>query len=147
VDVWAFERLLRQAENEEKKGSAENVIQFIQKGLEVYRGPFLAGEIEQPWMISLREHSRGQFLRGVTWLGHYWEKTEQWEKAIECYQRGLEVDDLAEEFYQGLMNCYQHLGQKAKALSVYKRCKRILSSTLEIEPSPKTETIYKSLLA
>jgi two-component SAPR family response regulator len=98
-------------------------------------------------MISLREHSRGQFLRGVTWLGHYWEKTEQWEKAIECYQRGLEVDDLAEEFYQGLMNCYQHLGQKAKALSVYNRCKRILSSTLEIEPSPKTETIYKSLLA
>jgi DNA-binding SARP family transcriptional activator len=147
VDVWAFERLLRQAENEEKKGSAENVIQFIQKGLEVYRGPFLAGEIEQPWMISLREHSRGQFLRGVTWLGHYWEKTEQWEKAIECYQRGLEVDDLAEEFYQGLMNCYQHLGQKAKALSVYNRCKRILSSTLEIEPSPKTKTIYKSLLA
>jgi len=146
VDVWAFERLLRQAENEEKKGSAENVIQFIQKGLEVYRGPFLAGEIEQSWMISLREHSRGQFLRGVTWLGHYWEKTEQWEKAIGCYQRGLEVDNLGEEFYQGLMNCYQHLGQKAKALSVYNRCKRILSSTLEIEPSPETEAIYKSLL-
>jgi len=147
VDVWAFEQLLKQAEDEEKKGEAARAHQFIQKGLEIYRGPFLAGEIEQPWMISLREHSRERLLRSVTWLGHYWEKTEQWEKAIECYQRGLEVDDVAEEFYQGLMNCYQYLGQKAKALSVYNRCKRILSSTLQIEPSPKTEKIYKSLLA
>jgi len=147
VDVWAFEQLLKQAEDEEKKGEAARAHQFIQKGLEIYRGPFLAGEIEQPWMISLREHSRERLLRSVTWLGHYWEKTEQWEKAIECYQRSLEVDDVAEEFYQGLMNCYQYLGQKAKALSVYNRCKRILSSTLQIEPSPKTEKIYKSLLA
>jgi two-component SAPR family response regulator len=97
--------------------------------------------------LLLCERLRSKFLESVGRLGLYWQQAEQWEKAIECYQRGLEVDDLAEEFYQGLMDCYQHLGQKAKALSVYSRCKRTLSSTLGIEPSPKTEAIYKSLLA
>jgi two-component SAPR family response regulator len=147
VDVWAFERLLRQAENEEKKGSAENVIQFIQKGLEIYRGPFLAGEIEQPWMISLRERLRNTFLESVEKLGRYWQESDQWRKALDCYLRGLEIDDLAEELYQGLMVCYLNLGQKAKALSAYNRCKRTLSSTLGIDPSPKTATIYRSLLS
>jgi hypothetical protein len=27
----------------------------------------------------------------------------QWGKARECYQRGIDVDNLAEEFYQSLM--------------------------------------------
>jgi len=113
----------------------------------MYKGSFLGQELEEPWAISMGEHLKSKFLESVIKLGNYWQRSKQWEKAEESYQKGLEIDDLTEEFYQGLMNCYQHLGQKAKALSVYNRCKRILSSTLEIEPSPKTETIYKSLLA
>ena len=79
-------------------------------------------------------------------LGRYWQESGQWGKALDCYLRGLEIDDLAEEFYQGLMACYLNLGQKAKALSIYNRCKRILSSTLGIEPSPKTHAIYRSII-
>jgi two-component SAPR family response regulator len=85
-------------------------------------------------------------LDSVLKLGSYWQQDQQWEKAIECYQRGLEIDDLSEEFYQGLMNCYQHLGQKAKALSVYNRCKRVLSSTLGIEPPPKPKLFISHYL-
>jgi len=147
VDVWAYEHLLRGADAFWKEGQMNRSVQFIEKAIELYKGSFLGHEIEQPWAASIGERLRSKFLESVGRLGLYWQQAEQWEKAIECYQRGLEVDDLAEEFYQGLMNCYQHVGQKAKALSVYNRCKRILSSTLGIEPSSKTEVIYKSLLA
>jgi DNA-binding SARP family transcriptional activator len=44
------------------------------------------------------------------------------------------------------MVCYQHLGQQAEAVRVYKRCRDVLSATLGIEPSSKTVAIYKSLL-
>jgi len=30
-------------------------------------------------------------------------------------------------------------------LSIYQRCRKTLSTILEIDPSPKTEAIYKSL--
>ena len=147
VDVWAFEHVLEEAGTHWKEGLMDRAVQLTEKAIQMYKGPFLGQEIEQPSTVSISERLRIKFLESVGRLGLYWRQAEQWEKAIECYQRGLEVDDLAEEFYQELMDCYQHVGQKAKALSVYNRCKRILSSTLGIEPSSKTEVIYKSLLA
>ncbi|OGQ11246.1 MAG: hypothetical protein A2026_06285 [Deltaproteobacteria bacterium RBG_19FT_COMBO_46_12] len=116
-----------------------------QKAIELYGGPFLAGETEQSWMVSIRERLRRKFLRNVSWLGNYWEKGEKSEKALECYERGLDVDELAEELYRHLIMCYQRLGRQAEALSVYRRCKRTLSASLGIEPSSETEAIYRTI--
>jgi two-component SAPR family response regulator len=145
VDVWAFEHLFEESKAKEKEGLMDSAIQLTEKAIQLYKGSFLGKESEQPWMIPLRERSRGKFLESVEKLGRYWQKSSRWEKALDCYLTGLEIDDLAEKLYQGLMVCYLNLGQKAKALSVYDRCKRILSSTLGIEPSAKTEAIYKSI--
>ncbi|MEW6377117.1 MAG: bacterial transcriptional activator domain-containing protein [Thermodesulfobacteriota bacterium] len=93
-------------------------------------------------MVSLHERLRSKFLEGIEKLGRYWQESGQWGKALDCYLKGLEVDDLAEELYQGLIACYLNLGQKAKALSAYNRCKRTLSSTLGIEPSGETKALY-----
>jgi DNA-binding SARP family transcriptional activator len=55
------------------------------------------------------------------------------------------MDNLAEEFYQGLMTCHQNLGQRAEALSVYNRCRRALSQAFGVEPSAKTQALYQNL--
>jgi hypothetical protein len=36
-----------------------------------------------------------------------WRQEWQWGKAQECYQRGIDVGNLAEEFYQSLMSGYR----------------------------------------
>jgi DNA-binding SARP family transcriptional activator len=56
------------------------------------------------------------------------------------------VDDLAEEFYRGLMGCYGRLDRKAEAVSVYKRCRKVLSSHLGVDPSRGTEALYRLLI-
>ena len=145
VDVWAFERLLGEADGKRKEGFTKKAAELTQKAIEMYKGPFLAGEMEQPFVISFRERLRSKFSRNVSWLGSYWEGTKRWEKALECYQRGLEMDDLAEELYRRLMLCHQRLGQKVEALSVYKRCEKILKDTLGIEPSPETQALHKTI--
>ncbi len=151
VDVWAFERIFGQADAMWKKASPEiditKAIELTQKAINIYHGPFLPDENEELWTISLREHLGEKFMRCVNKLGHHWEMSGQYEKAVESYRRGLEVDDLAEEFYRHLMACYHRLGQLAEALSVYNRGRKILFATLGIEPSPKTEAIRKSLLS
>ncbi|MGE5173775.1 MAG: bacterial transcriptional activator domain-containing protein, partial [Betaproteobacteria bacterium] len=86
-----------------------------------------------------------KFLRLVTMTGSYLEGIQQYEKALEYFQKGLEVDNLAEEFYQHLMVCYRELGRKAEAMAVYNRCCGVLSSTLGADPSPATESLYSSL--
>jgi len=145
VDVWAFEYLVEEAKVKQQQGLTDSAIELIGKGIQIYKGDFLGKEMKQPWMIPLRERLRSKFLESVGKLSQYWQESGQWGKALDCYFRGLEIDDLAEELYQGLMVCYLNLGQKAKALSVYNRCKKIISSTLGIETSPKTEAIYKSI--
>ena len=137
VDVWAFERLLGEADGKREEGLSEKAAELTRKAIEMYRGPFLIGDVEQPLVTSFRERLRSKFVRNVSWLGHYREETNQWERALECYQRGLEVDNLAEELYRHLILCHQRLGQKAEALSAYKRCEKILKNTLGTEPSPR----------
>jgi two-component SAPR family response regulator len=106
----------------------------------------LAQEIEKTWKISLNELLRSKFLRSIEKLGQYWQKVDQWEKALDCYLKGLEVDDLAEEFYQGLMNCYRRLDRIADARGVYQRYRKTFS-TLRLEPSAKIEAIYQEIFA
>ena len=146
MDVWALENIWRQAETQRQEGRIDYSLQLTEKAIGMYRGSFLGGETEQPWMVSLRERLRTKFLSCVNKLGQHWEQTGQREKALECYQRGLDADDLAEEFYQNLMTCYQRLDREAEARAVYHRCRKILSSALGIEPSAKTQAVYKSLM-
>ncbi len=145
VDVWAFEWLLGQAEAEKKRGSTEKAVQCIERAIDLYKGPFLGDEVEQSWMISPRERWRRSFIRNLIWLGHYWQDQKEWEKAIGSYQRGLEIDDVAEDLYQQLMICYQELGRRAEAISIYERCRKTLSKILGVDPCAKTEAIFKSL--
>jgi len=147
VDVWAFERILGQADVRWKEKSKGNAVDLVEKAMDLYKGPFLFREIEQPWAAAMSERLRSKFLRSVGRLSQYWQEDGQWEKALDCYQKGLEVDHLAEEFYQGLMICYHRLGRKGEALSVYQRCRKTLHAAFGIEPSPKTEATYKSLLS
>ena len=148
VDAWAFERILGQVETAWKERPTVSdmikTIQMAEKAIKIYTGAFLSGDTE-PWMISLRERLRNKFLRNIGRLGHYYELIGELNKAVDYYQKGLDVDDLAEEFYQRLIKCYHQMGRRAEALSVYNQCKKTLSAVLGIEPSHETEAIYKAL--
>ncbi len=150
VDAWAFERLIGQTLDAqwEKSGgpSADDTVLRTQKAIDFYGGAFLPGDAQEFWTNSLRERLRSKFLRVVEKLGRHWQESGQYEKAVECFQRGLEADDILEEFYQALMLLYQGVNRRTEALSVYTRCKKALFASLGVEPSPKTEAIRKSIL-
>ncbi len=144
VDVWSFTSILDRADAQWKEGKIKDAIQLMEKAIEIYKGPFLAQETERTWKISLDELLRSKFLRSIEKLGQYWQEIIQWEKALDCFLKGLEVDDLAEEFYQGLMNCYYCLGRIADARAVYQRYQKTFS-TLGLEPSTKIKTLFKEM--
>ncbi len=158
VDTWAFHLLCEEADyvfkdegettpGQKKEGAAPlaAVLQVSEKAFTIYKGHFLPGDAMYNWTASCRERLRSKFHRLVTRLGQYWEHSGYYERAIESYRRGLEIDDLAESFYQRLMMCYQQLGQRAEAVATYQRCHAILSKTLGIEPSSKTEEMYHTI--
>ena len=129
-----------------KRGIAPKAIYLTEKALALYQGPFLGKEAEQSWKMSVSERLRNKFLRSVSRLGDHWTQAGQWEKAMDCYQKGFEVDDLAEGFCRGLMTCYDYLDQRAEALSLYQRFEKRLKAVLGIEPSEKTKTLRDEIL-
>ncbi len=147
LDIWAFEGLLDEAESAERRGEAGRAATLTERALALYGGPFLHGERQAPWAVAARERLRSKFLRHTARLASHWAAASQWSQAAECYERGLEADDLAEELYRGLMECHRALGCRAEALAVYQRCRRALAAGLGVAPSPATEAMYRALRA
>jgi DNA-binding SARP family transcriptional activator len=152
VDVSAFERILAlfhkvidAGPQSEFPPDVEAITHLIEKAVSLYRGHFLPGDDSLIWTISYREHLRNRFSRLISRTGEWLEKLGQWEKVIEYYQKGLDVDDLSEDFYQRLMICYRQLGRHANAIEVYRRCKKLFSLRLGIEPSARTKAIYEGI--
>ncbi len=86
-------------------------------------------------------------MRAVMKGGRGLESEGRWDEAVECYQKALDIDGLAEDVYYRLMTCYRESGNRAEALSAYKRCRSVLTSILHIEPSARTEALYKAIIS
>ena len=145
VDAFAFEQVHGEAASLWEGGQMRKSVEIAERAAGLYRGPFLAGDARHSWTVAMRERIRSKYLRTVGRLGAHWQREERWDKARECYEKGIEVDNLAEEFYQGLMICYLERGRKAEAIAVYDRLMKTLAP-LGVAPSPKTRNLLESLL-
>jgi two-component SAPR family response regulator len=148
LDIRTFEEMLRKVERMwGKRLPAEKqtkCVDLAEKAVDMYTGAFLSGD-DEPWMIAVRERLLNKHLRNIKRLGEYYEQARNLPKAIEWYTKGIEVDNLAETFYESLMKCFMNAGKNAEAAAVYKQCCNTLSSILQIDPSPATKMLYKKL--
>ncbi|MDH3975645.1 MAG: hypothetical protein OEV42_15310 [Deltaproteobacteria bacterium] len=149
VDAWEFERLADKVDLEWRKDEMGSHItknlEQTERAIRLYHASFLSRDSWQPWTLSMRERLRSKFHRLVKKLGDCHEQAGEYERATHCYQRGIEIDCLAEEFYRSLMKCHHKLGNKAEAITIYYRCKKVLSSSLGIEPSEETVSLFRAL--
>jgi len=147
VDVLAFGDWLEQASRHAGERAAAAAWEALEQALALYRGAFLEGEFDLPEILSAREKWHGLFLRHVKRFGEFFAEAGEPGRAIELYQRGIEVDDLAEELYQRLMGCLAKAGRLAEALAVYQRCHETLRAAFAVEPAPETRAVHEALLA
>ncbi len=147
VDCWALERLLSKVEDTLRTASSAGIEPLTNKLFGLYRGLFLGREADVSAALPLRERLRSRFLRTLQECGRRHEAEQDWERAIACYQRAIEVEPLAETFYRNLMNVYSVLGRHAEAIAAYERCKTVLRSLHNVGPSRETEALRQSVEA
>jgi DNA-binding SARP family transcriptional activator len=146
VDVWALDHLYGRIDEALAAGGfdSEEVVRLTEMILILYKGDFLKNEEAHAWAWPAGTRLRRGFLHSVGLLARAWEREGSLGKSVDLYLRGLEVDALSEEFYQGLMRCYQLQGRTAEGLLVYERLRDELSA-LKISPGPETESLFLSL--
>lgn len=149
VDTWSFERLIGQISKilrlVQSKENIEQVSSLSSQLFSLYQGNFLANESEKIWSVAIQQKLKSRFIRLIIDLGSYWQKSNDWERAISCYRHGLEIDNLAEELYQHIMHAYQKTDRQADAIAIYKQCQKNLFDFLGTSPSPKTESLFKNM--
>ncbi len=144
IDCRAFEYVVAAADD--APGTGEEAMTTWQRAMSLYRGRFLNEERDEPWALSARERMRSKFNRVVTRYARALTDAEREPEALLCYQRGIETDDLAEEFYQGVMRCALAQNSHAIGLAAYQRLERILSLGLGVKPSAASQSLRQLLL-
>lgn len=144
IDAVALGQLLDEIETLDFEAMPD-VSPLVSRLAALYRGHFLERERQDHWILNMQERLRRRVQRAIVRLGTALEHKQRWDEAIAIYERGLALDNLAEEIYRRLMVCYRERGDHAQALEVYRRCRELLSVVLGIQPSSETQAIGRTL--
>jgi ATP/maltotriose-dependent transcriptional regulator MalT/DNA-binding SARP family transcriptional activator len=149
LDVRSVERLLARVAPAQPGASTAlaDLTEAVPNLLDLYRGAFLADESDAPWLLATRDRLAAQFRRFVLRLGEHFEHAGHWADAANLYERGVEIDTLAETLYRRLMVCLHRQGQYAEAIEVFRRCRKMLAVVLGVKPSRETDEVYQQVLS
>jgi LuxR family transcriptional regulator, maltose regulon positive regulatory protein len=142
TDVVAFDNISAELLKVEDHETAQT---DYERALQLYRGPFLSGDVDASWAVSMRDRMGRRFVHLIAKMGRQLEADSKWDEAIKWYWRGLEIDDVSEQLYQGLMQCYLAQQRYSEGISVFQGMRRKLSSTLSAVPSPRSITLLREL--
>jgi Bacterial transcriptional activator domain len=67
-------------------------------------------------------------------------------EAAKWFDEAIALDPFREMGYRRSMEAHSAAGNRAEALRVYERCRRLLREELGAYPSPETESIHRTLL-
>jgi DNA-binding SARP family transcriptional activator len=109
----------------------------------IYRGRFLPGDEDVAWIAPRRELLRNRFADAIERVAAAAESSGQWREALGFYRRGIEADELAESFHQGVMRCLLAMERPAEAASEYRRLRQLLSVVLGIAPSASSRELAR----
>lgn len=145
VDVEAFLSLVKQGEQQEREGQTSVALDSYKQALAVCRGDFLAEELYQPWAAGRREKLRRQHLDLLYRMAALHERKGALLPAIDCYQKVILADPLAEEACQKLMLLYAQRGKRNAALRLYEDFRKALKQELDTEPEELTQAIHRKI--
>jgi two-component SAPR family response regulator len=83
VDAWEFEDL---AAREEAADAAQRE-KLVERMVALYRGPFMADDVDAAWMLQARERMRGRLARAMSRVLRHWQENGELERAREYEER------------------------------------------------------------
>jgi len=86
------------------------------------------------------------YLGALQELSAHFASSPDPKPALHYLEKAMQVDNLNEELYRYAMHAYTTMGDRAGLTRVFQELKQVLSTELELEPSPATISLYQSLL-
>lgn len=129
-----------------QESNHENVINYLEKGLNLYQGEYLPDRRYDDWCISKRESMLVYFLRGAEKMAQLMVRKENYETAIYWCEKILERDRTWEEAYRLLMYCYYRKNNRPQAMRWFQKCTEVLEEELGVRPLEPTKHMYLMII-
>ena len=145
VDVIAAADAAEEAEAALAAGDLENAKALATHAASLARLLFLPGE-EGPWVVAKRGELADIVHRALSCLAEASLRTGDPSQAGKAAEEAISLEPYRESGYRRLMQAHAAAGNRAEALRVYERCRKLLAEELGAYPSPETESFYRELL-
>lgn len=128
-------------------------IHELEKAVDLYRGPFLAGfslpdsAPFEDWMRLTAEALQQQATAALHRLARHYEGEGDYATALSHARRLLELDPFAEAAHRQMMRVLALSGQRSEALAQYDACRQILADELGVEPADETQALAERIRA
>ena len=145
VDLAYSAELVERAEGALRRGELDAAWDGAFLSRPITRRPLLPDE-RVPWAEKQRATLRADLVRALEILCDVWLARGETGPAAVAADELVDLEPFRETAYQRLMRAHALAGNRAEALRVYERCRRLLSDELGVDPSPPTEAVYLEIL-
>lgn len=139
LDAAAFEFAATAALNGEDVGACR-------AALARYGGDYLPDDAYAEWAVGRREELGRLRLALLQRLADLCANQDQTDEAVRCLVDILRADPCHEPAARLLMRLHAAAGRRAEAMRVYRRLAAALQGELDLQPEPRTVSIFRSLL-
>jgi DNA-binding SARP family transcriptional activator/CRP-like cAMP-binding protein len=146
TDLNDFLSFCRRGERNERAGDIEAALILYNKAIDLYKGDFLSEELYISWIGTKREELQKLYISLLYKIADIQEKRGTSKIAIDCYNKIIQIDPLAEQVYQRLMILYSNRRMHTEAIKVYRDCRKALLEGLDTEPETLTTSIYRKIM-
>ncbi len=145
VDVLAAANAAQEAEKALAAGDLDGAKAAGSIAASLTGLPFLPGE-DGTWVEEKRRDLADVRARAIGVLADAHLTSGDAREAAKWAEQTIALEPFRETGYRRLMEAHAAGGNRAEALRVYERCRRLLADELGTYPSPETESIYRRLL-
>jgi YVTN family beta-propeller protein len=145
IDLFAAADATHTAEQALAEGEIGDARAAAALAVSLTREPFLPGE-DRLWVDQKRRELTAVRARALSALADACLRSGELREAVTRAEEAVALEPFRESGYRSLMEAHAAAGNRAEALRVYDRCRRLLSEELGAYPSPETDSIYRRLL-
>lgn len=140
VDLEEFKRLIQVGSQQ------DNPLDSYEAARALYQGDLLPEDLYEDWARDPRETLHVSYCTLLQQLAQIYTQQAIHSKAISCLEDLLHIEPTHEEVHRELMHLYVLVGQRHRALQLYRQAQETLKHELDVKPSPETTALYNAIV-
>ena len=145
IDTEAAVQAIDRAEGAMRTRDPGRAFGWVGVATAIARRPFLPGE-EGEWVESQRDALQHILVRSLDCFTEVLLWNGEPVVAIRRAEEAVATEPFRESGYRRLMRVHAQIGNRAEAVRVYERCRKLLAAQLGVDPSTQTEAMYLDVL-